>query len=402
MSIGIVVAVDAEHEARIVSALAAHPSRVTIARRPADDAELLAGAHAGLGSVVILSRYFSGFVADLVRQLARWGMRVLGLSDDAAAMQRVGIASSVPVQASAEEILAAIEALPEDPAVPPLPPGSPQVGAAGTLGSGRVLTVWGTAGAPGRSTVALAVADELAAGGSATLVLDADTVASSTAPMLGLVDDTPALTALCHAAARGDLDARLFESHVRYLESGLGVVPGLNRADRWPEIRPAALEGVVDKARELADVVIVDCSHLREEEDGMDFSLGRHSATSTALDVADAVLLVGSGDPVGLQRLVLMLGEEFVRALEPSIVVNRLRASAVGGEPRRQVLSVLERFTGREPLALISEDRPAFDQAVLVGKTLREVGARSPARSALAGLSEAVSERLAHSDTLTV
>lgn len=396
MTTGVVVAVDAEHEARVVAALAAHSDRVAVVRRPADDAELLAGAHSGHGSVVLLSRYFPGFDADLVRQLSRWGIRLLGLCDDPGLMRRMGIASCVPVLAGAEEILAAIEALPEDPAVPP-PPRLPPDAPPGPGGRGRVVVVWGTAGAPGRTTVAIGISDECAAAGVKTILLDADTVAASVAPALGLLDDTPALTALCRAAGRGELDASEFTRHSRHLDGGLAVVPGLNRADRWPEIRPAALESVIDVARTLAEVVVIDCAHLRDEEDGLDFGSGRHSATNTCLDAADQVLVVAGADPIGLQRLVLLLGDETVRMARPGIVLNRVRRSAVGTDPERQVRQVLQRFTGQEPLAFIPEDRGALDQAVLAGKTLRELGARSPARSALERLAAAVKD-----DTLRV
>ncbi len=114
----------------------------------------------------------------------------------------------------------------------------------------------------------------------------------------------------------------------------------------------------------------------------------RNGATLAALGGADTVVAVGSADPVGLQRLVRGLAElaEAVPGVRPVVVVNRLRASAVGGRPERVVRDALERYAGVPDPVFVAEDRPALDAAVLAGRTLPELSPSSPARLALAAL----------------
>ena len=60
-------------------------------------------------------------------------------------------------------------------------------------------------GAPGRSTVALNLAAELAVH-APTLLVDCDTYGSSVAQSLGLLDEAPGMAAACRAADQGALD----------------------------------------------------------------------------------------------------------------------------------------------------------------------------------------------------
>ena len=73
---------------------------------------------------------------------------------------------------------------------------------------GTVVTVWGPGGAPGRSSLAIAIAAELGAAGVYTALGDADTHGASIAPALGLLDEAPGFAAACRLAGAGALTAR--------------------------------------------------------------------------------------------------------------------------------------------------------------------------------------------------
>ena len=75
-------------------------------------------------------------------------------------------------------------------------------------GGGRVLAVWGPAGAPGRTTVAVAVAAELAARGRRTTLVDADPYGGAVAQQLGILDEVSGLLAAARLAAGGHARAR--------------------------------------------------------------------------------------------------------------------------------------------------------------------------------------------------
>ncbi|HAN70940.1 MAG TPA: hypothetical protein DCQ36_05050, partial [Actinobacteria bacterium] len=57
----------------------------------------------------------------------------------------------------------------------------------GPSGSGRLVAVWGPMGAPGRTTIAVGIAEALAERGARVCLIDADTYAPSVALALGLV-----------------------------------------------------------------------------------------------------------------------------------------------------------------------------------------------------------------------
>ncbi|MFC7162158.1 CpaE family protein [Aquipuribacter hungaricus] len=253
---------------------------------------------------------------------------------------------------------------------------------------GRVVAVWGPPGAPGRTTVAVGVAAELADAGQEVLLVDADTYAASVAQVLGLLDESPGLVAAVRAGLEGRLDPPLLARLAPVAAPRLRVLTGLTRAARWSELRPAGLEAVLDTGCRLVDVVVVDLAPPLEEDEELSYDTAAPRRNGAALDVlraADDVLVVGSADPVGLQRLVRGLQDlaAAVPSAAPVVVVNRVRADAVGRGPAVRVAEALRRFAGVEVRHLVPDDRPATDRALLSGRTLLEQSPGSPARAAL-------------------
>ena len=108
--------------------------------------------------------------------------------------------------------------------------------AAAAVTAGRVLVVWGPAGAPGRTTLACGVAAALAARGLRTTLVDADPYGGCgrAAPRRARRGLGPA--GVARSSADGGL-ARGFASAQRALDDDLTVVTGLPRPDRWLEVR---------------------------------------------------------------------------------------------------------------------------------------------------------------------
>lgn len=112
----------------------------------------------------------------------------------------------------------------------------------------RVITVRGPHGAPGRSTVAVQLAVELARAGRGTALVDADTVAPSLALLLGLSDDAPGIAAACRRAELGGLDHAELTRLANTVETSAGaidVLSGINRPSRWPELSATRLEAAL-------------------------------------------------------------------------------------------------------------------------------------------------------------
>jgi Flp pilus assembly CpaE family ATPase len=259
------------------------------------------------------------------------------------------------------------------------------------LANGRIVAVWGPTGAPGRTALAVTLAAELAKAGTATLLVDADTYGGAIAQVLGLLDEAPGLAAATRAANSGSLDVELFARLAPEVTPHLRVLTGIIRADRWPELRPSALEAVYALSRGIAAVTVVDCGFCLEEDEELAYDTAaprRNGATLTTLECADVVLAVGSADPVGLQRLVRGLDRLSDLPLRgaPRVVVNRVRRSVVPGDPERELRAALQRYAGVTDPLLVPHDSGALDKALASGRALAEVAPGSPVRAALAPL----------------
>jgi MinD-like ATPase involved in chromosome partitioning or flagellar assembly len=259
-----------------------------------------------------------------------------------------------------------------------------------------VVAVWGPTGAPGRTTVAVTLADELARAGAPSLLVDADVYGGTIAAVLGLLDESPGLAAACRQAAGAQLDARALAALCWQLGPRLRVLTGIPLASRWPELRPLAVPAVLAAARGLADFTVIDCGFCLETDEELSFDTvapRRNGATLAVLDDADLIVVVGAADPIGMQRLVRGLGE--LRDTEVSaptwVVLNRVRPGAVPGDPAGELTAALERFAGRTPAALLPDDPRSLDAALAVGRVLGESNPASPLRRAVAELAAALS-----------
>lgn len=448
MSIPVLVAVEGDSEARLVTALERSGANLHVARRCADLAELVALAAAGLGRAAVVSAGLHRLDRQVVAQLASAAVAVVGVCDpareaaDSARLQALGVPWTLRADAPAEQVVSTVSQavadlsrVPDtrvggpgsgsaDPpggsagTTPPPGDGGPQPGPEPEPGGGtgrpaagqeadpqsRIVAVWGPAGAPGRSTVAVTLAAELAllaAGDPGTgstrpardtvLLVDADTYSASIAQMLGLLDESAGLAAAVRAGLSGALDGERLARLAPHVVPGLAVLTGLPRSARWPELRPAGLDVVWERAREIARWVVVDCGFCLEGEDdpglgpGFDTGAQRNGATLSALRAADIVVVVGAADPVGLQRLVRGLAdlEEAIGHREVVVVVTRVRASAVGPRPEASIAQAMERFAGVRRPVLVPEDREGLDAALLAGRSLTEHVPASPARRAI-------------------
>jgi MinD-like ATPase involved in chromosome partitioning or flagellar assembly len=266
-----------------------------------------------------------------------------------------------------------------------------------------VIAVWGPVGSPGRTTVAVTLAAELAAFGQETLLIDADTYGASIAQSLGLLDESAGLAAAARAANQGGLDVGRLAALAPSVSERLRVLTGLPQPRRWPELRSAALDVVWEHARELAAWTVIDAGFGLEADEELMFDTAaprRHGATLSALTGADLVLAVGAADPIGLQRLLSGLQDlrEVIPAGQPiQVLVTRVRDSAVGGRADERIRGALDRYAGVKDAVLIPDDRPVLDAAMLTGRSLTEHAPSSPARRPLAELAAQLSGQAGHS-----
>ena len=450
MAVPVLTAVsDAVWESDLVAALERGDLGVAVVRRCVDLADLLATAATGSARAVLLSADLRRLDREALTRLDAAGVAVLGLvpaGDEAAErrLRQLGVptvlSADSPAGAIADAVVLAVggpagaprlpslgraadprdalaadpwDGLPADPrdglpadardGLPANPregrtPGSASGDVQGRLQGGRLVAVWGPTGAPGRTTVAVGLATELAARGRSTLLVDADVYGGVVAQVLGLLDEAPGLAAACRLGNAGTLDVPGLAGLARRLSPTLRVLTGIARADRWPELRPAALEVVLSLARRLSEVTVVDCAFGLEQDEELAYDTAaprRNGATLAVLEQADVVLAVGSADPVGLQRLVRGLAElkDAVPGVAPRVVVNRLRASAVPGNAEAEVRAALGRYAGVVDITVVPHDVAGVDAALAAGRSLAEASPGSPVRAALAGLAGSLDDR---------
>ena len=404
-------------EEALLAAMDRSPGRLKVARRCVDLADLLAAAEAGVGGqrpVAVVSGSLARLDGVAVSRLAAAGAFVVAVVDrgDDGALARVaglGVAATVAVGAwtaagaadDGHSLLADLVGVIAHRGSPAGPGGShparpaPKVDDGGSddvaSALGRLVAVWGPVGAPGRTTVAVTLADELSRRQVETLLADADTYGPALGQTLGSLDEASGLAAAARDANAGALDVEALARSARLVRPGLRVLTGVTRPDRWPELPASALAVVWRVARGLAVWTVVDCGFCLEQDEEIAYDTvapRRNGATLTTLAAADVVLAVGGADPVGLQRLIRTLPD--VRALAPQatvkVVVNQVRSGPVGRRPERRLLETVQRYGGADSVLLVPADRAGLDAAMAAGRTLAEVVPGSAARTALMAL----------------
>ncbi|WP_029138764.1 AAA family ATPase [Nakamurella lactea] len=408
-------------ENELVSALGRPGASLSVVRRCVDVADLLAVAGTGQAAVVVVAADLRRLTSDAVQRLATAGVAVVGVysADDQRArvrLERIGVTTVVADDAGPEALAdAARTAVLErtlggapgtgfgDPrsAVPwpghggtdhpdMLPPNGFDASEPERR-PGRVIAVWGPTGAPGRTTVALNLAAEIAESGAPTLLIDADTYGGVIANALGLLDESPGLAGACRMAANGRLDAAQLAA-LSWQVGPIRVLTGIARTDRWPEVRASAIPGVLAVARTTAATVVVDCGFGLEADEEITFDTAaprRNGATLAVLADADLVLAVGSADPPGIERLMRGLADlaTMVPDADPRVVLNRQRRSAAGKD---EAADAVARFAGIGVLAVLPEDREATDLAWRSGLPLSRAAAGSALRTAIGELARTV------------
>ncbi|GAA3514073.1 P-loop NTPase [Aeromicrobium panaciterrae] len=331
-------------------------SKLRLARRCVDVADLLAVTHTGVASAALVHTELSGLDADAVHRLERAGVRVAAVEADEARCLGLGISRRLSI--------GALEVLTRD-----------TVAADTSPDRGTIVAVWGPAGAPGRSTVALSLAAAAAAQGVDTVLVDADTYGGALAQLLAVLDDVSGLMAACRAANNGHPGQ--VDDHLLEIEPQLRLLTGLPRADMWPQIRPGALELVLRQLRSTAELVVIDCGFALEPGAGTGST--RNQATLQTLELADQVVAVGKADPVGLARLVRGvhdLAEARRGAQPPTVVINMMRSTL--GWKEREVDSTLRRLTGLATTSFLPFDQLSLDAAMMSGRTPRLAAPSSP------------------------
>jgi len=372
-----------------------------IVARAATVPDLLDVLSEGAPDVVIAGAARDTLSAGLIAACDARGIRLIALAEtDADRRHAAGLGLFEVLDASAawseiQPLIIGGIVIPsriEDPSPPVAASrtGSARAGTArtGTARTGTVIAVWGPAGSPGRTTLAINIAAEIAAAGHTVVLADIDTYSGSVAPTLGMLDEAPGFAAACRLAGSDSLTRSELERIAQRYASPSGafwVLTGIGRPSRWPELSGERVTRTIDALRHWVDYVVLDTGFSLESDEEISsdlFAPRRNAATLAGLRECDHVVACGLADPVGMSRFLRAWVDlaEVITTDRVSVVMNRVRSSAVGLDPRGQVVQALRRFGGIESAVLVPQDQQGADAAVLAGRTLRDAAPKSPAR----------------------
>lgn len=417
----ILAASDLPDEPALVSG--AMRSGVRVTRRCVDAVDLLATSALDPGCQVVVSPGLPRLTADAVERIADSrgpGVQVVGLAGSpgqAEALRLLGVPRVVTVTGDVDRtwrgVTAALRADPADAddGTPPQAPGvwptrvwespaasaldrparsttDPSIGAGEPspgrtpAPGGRLIAVWGPVGAPGRTTVALGLAESIADAGRQVCLVDADTYGPSLAMALDLIDEGGGLLRACRQAEGGQPSAEAIRAVSRPVRGRLRLIGGIARPERWTELRGGALDRVWQACRSAFDVTVVDAGFCLEHDDGpAAFGARRNAATLTAIAHADLVIAVADGSAAGAARLVEAWPALASLSGGPVTVVrNRAGRADAGWTQALCALGV------SAPVQLVPADVRALRACWARGRTLSEGARRSRLRRSLTAL----------------
>jgi hypothetical protein len=224
-----------------------------------------------------------------------------------------------------------------------------------------VLAVWGTAGAPGATTLAIGLSFELAKS-RPTLLIDADFLAPSVGELLGVSRDSPGLLGALRVARNDNppWDSIRACAAPAPHNASLHVMSGI-RPGSLGRLEAAGVSTLIDSALSSGVTVVVDLKCALGDSE----PTPEKAATEAILRKAQHLLWVGMGSDLGVSRLVRewTLLEEKTEDLDQRVL---LRTSAGSSESSfRESSAAVWGFTGCSDISELPAQKDLSDTSEL-------------------------------------
>ena len=263
----------------------------------------------------------------------------------------------------------------------------------------NVISCWGPAGSPGKSTIAANLACEMTLLGQRVLLIDLDTLAPSLAVTLGLVDTPAGLSACLRLADQNRLSIEEYRRLTVAIQVGrheLRFMSGLSSPSRWPEVTLERVSKMLTTLKGEFDQVVLDLPQATNFQSNLNHpstsslvgELNRDSLLVEVLERSSKVVLVTGSDPVSAHRF-LAAKEYFdsnVQGTNPYLVVNRFRTSALGSRAKAELQETYLSLAQARIDTFIPDEPGNFDRALFNGLPLALLKRSSPARQAISDL----------------
>lgn len=320
--------------------------------------------------LLLISSHTDYLRSEVLGACDLFGVSILALTDGPEAVryaEDLGLAQHLPQESSWADMLAVVglrDIVADDPNHDEEPSEvcvqeAPGVKSVSSEFEAQIISVWGPTGAPGRTTIAIALAGEFTRQGRRVLLVDADTYGGTISLQLGLGYDSSGLASACRLAHNDALTEEALVSiaeSVSVSSSELSVLTGISDSGRWPELSESRMTTVLALVRNWFDVIVVDVGFNLETDEEISsdlFAPRRNAATLTALRDSDSIVAVCGADSISLARFMRMhreLAERFT-AKNIHTVINKATNKKAAGER----VEILARFGGIHTRVVLPE-----------------------------------------------
>jgi MinD-like ATPase involved in chromosome partitioning or flagellar assembly len=252
--------------------------------------------------------------------------------------------------------------------------GFSETNTAGTSNTPGLIAVWGTAGSPGRTSIAIDIASTLDMPERPCLLIDGDVQAPAIAASLGIAEEISGISAAIHQAQIGKLNHETLFDCLRRDKNNLAVLTGILNPDRWIEVRINGLTRVLNFSAQYFANQVIDLSaslpdtkdaNYREFESNLKFG-----HTASVLQMAEKVIFVINGNPLGVIRAAEMLQNQNIFSPEKLlIVVNKVNNYSFGKSGTKLIENVLHRFIPANKIWFHPESLDIYAKAWLKGRS---------------------------------
>lgn len=377
---------DPEHEAQLAAQLGLRGD-VELVLRCVDRVELLAGIRGGGLDAIVSVGAPAWFDRQAAEEAAERAIRIVGITDDAREGERLSGFGAVllTLDAAVDDIIESCRDLPaRDPVVRSLQPSVPR---------GKLVSVWGSKGAPGRTSIAIELAAELSATEPETLMIDGDPYGGDILQLLGVTEELPTIVWAARMAAKEELDAHSLTTELRRTDSdGPVLLPGLPRAELWPEISDFGWRQLLTVAKASFLFTVCDVGFCLEPDSSPypGAGDGRNRMSRTAIAESAHVVAVCRADAVGIKNFLWSFDQ--LKALTDAdkifVVANRVSRGT-----EHEVGDVLRRHLGKRPIAYVPDQPQDFGRAAMAGVAVGKAVPGSDVRPAIRTVAAALGGR---------
>ena len=348
---------DPEGEAELATALE-RSSDIDLYIRCVERTELLAAIRSKSVDVVLFVGVPHWVDVSLRDELSRSGVPAIGYPRDpleAVTLEDLG-ASLIDSIADAEATADACRTA--------RPPGAAVVHPSE---SGRLIGVWGTKGAPGRTTLAIELAFVVAGDDRSTILIDGDPWGGDVIQALG-VEPGPSIIWAAQAIIREHEGVQVERGLSRVGQRGPVLLPGLARPSLWQDLSGSGWRRLLAWSKGHFSQTVVDMGPTFDTEQDQGRRLSRESINATTLAASDVVVCVVRADPIGVRNFLCEYPQ-----LEERVDHDRLRVvlNRVTGDDVRSLARSIKQQTGLYPVARIPHDQ-LVASAVWRGRSMAE------------------------------